>query len=277
MSQRDLMKRYDIKPDRRLGQNFLVNPDSLRKIVAAAELSPGQTVLEIGAGLGALTVLLAEQARRVITIEVDERVIQPLMEQIEPFSNVELVQGDALAIDLAALLGEEPYTVVANIPYYITSALIRKLLEHSNPAMRLILTIQKEVADRIIARDGKMSLLSLGVQLYGAPSLAGRIPAAHFYPAPKVESAILRIDVHSDTGLSPEETLAVFDTARAGFSQKRKQLKNSIAAGLGLSSDQAVSLLKEAHISPDRRPETVQVEEWKKLGLIWKQYQRAAA
>ena len=273
MSQRDLMKQYGIKPDHRLGQNFLLHPDSLNKIIAAADLRADQTVLEIGAGLGALTVFLAEEAGRVITIEVDQRLIPPLMDQIEPYDNIELVQGDALDLDIARIIGGEPYTVVANIPYYITSALIRRFLEFPNPSERLILTIQKEVADRIIAREGKMSLLSLSVQLYGEPKLAGRIPAAHFFPAPKVESAILRVDIHPNVGLSREEIEAVFQTARAGFNQKRKQLRNSISAGLGISTDEAEAMLEEAAISSTRRPETVQVEEWKALGAAWLHYQ----
>lgn len=273
MSQRDLMKQYGIKPDHRLGQNFLLHPDSLKKIIAAADLRADQTVLEIGAGLGALTVFLAEEAGRVITIEVDQRLIPPLMDQIEPYDNIELVQGDALDLDIARIIGGEPYTVVANIPYYITSALIRRFLELPNPSERLILTIQKEVADRIIAREGKMSLLSLSVQLYGEPKLAGRIPAAHFFPAPKVESAILRVDIHPNVGLSREEIEAVFQTARAGFNQKRKQLRNSISAGLGISTDEAEAMLEEAAISSTRRPETVQVEEWKALGAAWLHYQ----
>lgn len=270
MSQKDLMKRHGIKADRRLGQNFLVNQQSLERIIAAAELTSDMSVLEIGAGLGALTVLLAQSCRRVVTIEIDRRILPALEEQIAPYHNVQLVQADALEVDLHDLMGDETYIVVANIPYYITSALIRKLLEAANPAERVILTIQKEVARRIIARDGKMSLLSLGVQLYGEAHIEGRIPASHFYPAPKVESAVLSIDLHSQMDLTREEISAVFKLARAGFSQKRKQLRNSVAGGLGISSDEAAALLEAGGIDPSRRAETVSVDEWKHLACVWR-------
>ncbi len=269
MTQRELIKQYGIRPDQRLGQNFLVNQQSLEKITDAAELSEDLTVLEIGAGLGALTVLLAQQCRQVVAIEVDQRIVPVLLDQINPYPNVELVQADALDINLTELLGTEPYRVVANIPYYITSALIRKLLETPNPADRLILTIQREVAERIIAKEGKMSLLSLSVMLYGRPEIVGRIPASHFYPVPKVESAVLRVDVHEGIGAVRSEILTVFQLARAGFGQKRKKLRNSIAAGLSISADQCVDLLTSAGITPDRRAETLTVDEWKQLARVW--------
>ncbi len=269
MTQRDLINQYGIHPDHRLGQNFLVNQQSLKKITDAAELSEDLTVLEIGAGLGALTILLAQKCRRVVAVEVDQRIIPVLKDQLVPYSNVDLVQADALEIDLAELMGGDSYRVVANIPYYITSALIRKLLETPHPADRLILTIQREVAERIIAREGKMSLLSLSVMLYGIPDVVGRIPGSHFYPAPKVESAVLRVDVHEGIEVLRNEALAVFQLARAGFGQKRKKLRNSIASGLPISPDQCADMLASAGIDPDRRAETLSVEEWKQLAGTW--------
>ena len=166
---RAILKRYGLRPDKRLGQNFLVENSALGKIVEATELTTGETVLEIGPGLGALTCELAKRAALVIAVELDERLIVPLEEILTPYPNIRLISGDILLLDVERLIDSPDYLVVANIPYYITSALIRHLLEASHQPERMVLTIQREVSQRICASPGKMNLLALSVQVYGKP------------------------------------------------------------------------------------------------------------
>lgn len=260
-----LLKRYHIQPKKSLGQNFLVEPAGLMKVVDAAELSGSEEVLEIGAGLGSLTYLLAQTCARVTTVEIDRHMLEPLMEALKPFTNVQIVPGDILELDPATLVSQENYVVVANIPYYITSAIIRHLLEAAVKPSRIILTIQKEVAQRIVARDGKMSLLSLSVFVFGEPEIAGTIPAGSFFPAPDVDSAVLRIRLHPEP-LIPSSQLDLFFTlAHAGFGQKRKTLRNSLSAGLSLPANEVEARLREADIEPSRRAETLSIAEWARL------------
>ncbi len=259
-----LLRQYGLRPDKRLGQNFLVSPAGLQKVVAAAGLTADDAVLEIGPGVGSLTVLLAKQVRRVVAVELDERLRPPLEAVLRPYPQVTLVFGDILKQDVAALMGHTPYKVVANIPYYITSAVIRHLLEaHSRPE-RLVLTVQREVAERIVARPPHMSLLALSVQVFGEARLAARLPAGAFYPRPQVDSAVVRVDMTPPR--VPEAHLdAFFRLAKAGFAQRRKTLRNALAAGLGWPTAQALALLEAAGIDPRRRAETLSLEEWAAL------------
>jgi 16S rRNA (adenine1518-N6/adenine1519-N6)-dimethyltransferase len=264
----ELLRNYGLRPDKRLGQNFLVDPNALAQVLQAAEIDGEASVLEIGPGLGALTRLLARRARRVVAVELDANLLPPLYQVLAPYPNVEIVQGDILAHDPARLMGEASYRVVANIPYYITSALIRHLLEAQLKPQRLVLTVQREVAERICAGPGDLSLLALSVQVYGKPQIAARIPAGAFYPAPKVDSAVVRVDL-SDQPAIPERDLEVFfRLAKAGFSQKRKTLRNALAGGLRLTTAQSSQLLEAAGIDPMRRAETLSLEEWGKLILV---------
>lgn len=265
----ELLRRYHLRPDKSLGQNFLVDEAALRQIVAIAQIRPEQDVLEIGPGLGSLTRLLARQARRVIAVELDGRLIPPLQEMLGGQLNVEIIQGDILALDLRRVIGAGenpvPYQVVANIPYYITSALIRRLLETPRMPERLTLTVQQEVAERICAAPGEMSLLALSVQVYGAPHIAARIPAGAFYPPPQVDSAVVQIELYP-TPVIPLNRLPVFfRLAKAGFSQKRKNLRNAISGGMGWSLQQTENLLEAVDVDPRRRAETLSLEEWGRL------------
>ena len=261
-----LMKRYHIQPKKSLGQNFLVEPTGLMKVINAAELSGDEEVLEIGAGLGSLTFLLAQSCARVTTVEIDSRMLEPLGEALKPFSNVQIVSGDILELDPSKLVNQANYVVVANIPYYITSAIIRHLLEADLKPSRVILTIQKEVAQRIVARDGKMSLLSLSVFVFGEPEIAGTIPAGSFFPAPDVDSAVLRIRLHPEPLIPVEKLDQFFKLAHAGFGQKRKTLRNSLSAGLSLPAIEVEARLRKAAIEPVRRAETLSIAEW--AGLL---------
>lgn len=261
----DLLKQYGLRADKRLGQNFLQDPYALEKIVKAAEIHPTDTVLEIGPGLGSLTRYLAAAAQEVVAVELDDKLFPPLEAVIAPYNNIQLLHGDILGVEPKEIIQQQDYLVVANIPYYITSAVIRHLLESNPKPRRIVLTIQKEVSERICAGPGDMSLLALSVQVYGQPRIAARIPAGAFYPAPKVDSSVLVIDIYP----APVVPLDLLDTffllIKAGFSQKRKKLRNSISAGMHQSPAKTEILLRAAEIDPQRRAETLDLEEWGKL------------
>ncbi|NDJ85834.1 MAG: ribosomal RNA small subunit methyltransferase A [Chloroflexi bacterium] len=252
-------------PKKSLGQNFLHDPNTLARIVDCANLVPDATVLEIGAGTGLLTRRLAANVGHVIAVEADER-LKPILEaSLDGYTNVDIHWGDFLKADIMALVGDKPYSVVANLPYYITSAIIRKLLEAPNPPTQLIITVQKEVAERILAQPGEMGVLAVSVQFYGHPELISRLKPAVFWPRPEVESAVLRITVYDKPAVDVPDTDLFFRVVRAGFGQKRKQLKNALAKGLNIRSTQAQAVLEQADIQPSRRAETLALEEWAAL------------
>jgi 16S rRNA (adenine1518-N6/adenine1519-N6)-dimethyltransferase len=253
-----------IRPKKGLGQNFLVDAAHRARIVEAAELTRDDAVLEIGPGPGVLTELLADQAGRVVAVELDDRLIPFLSERFSDAPHVTIVHADIMEADPPALMGGGPYKVVANLPYYITSAVIRRLLESTPAPDVLVLTVQREVAERMVARPPDMSLLALGVQFYATGKIVGRIPAGAFYPVPKVESAVVRLDrrLAPAVDVAPEKFFAM---ARAGFSQARKQLRNSLASGLRIAATEADRLLTAAGIDPTRRAETLTLDEWAAL------------
>ncbi len=265
-----VLRRYDIRPRKGLGQNFLVSEGVRQQILEAASLRPGEWVLEIGPGLGALTERLAESAAGVVAVEFDSRLMPILAEILAGRMNVKLIEGDILEIDLSSLLPAPGYVVVANIPYNITSALIRKLMEAEQAASRIVLTIQREVAERIVAPAGKMSLLALSVQLYGEPRLVGVIPGGAFYPPPEVDSAILRVDMRPMDPQLGEHLPALFALARAGFGQRRKMLRNALASAVGLNAEQARALCASAGVDGTRRAQELTVEDWLKLAKSWR-------
>ncbi|MBN1537323.1 MAG: ribosomal RNA small subunit methyltransferase A [Anaerolineales bacterium] len=267
-----LLSQAGLRPNKRLGQNFLVDSVALGKVVEAADLTDDDAVLEVGAGLGSLTRYLAVGAGFVTAIELDERLFHVLTKVMAPFDNVRLVQGDILALDPAALFEsgtpqkiDKGYVVAANIPYYITSAVIRHLLEARRQPQRVVLTVQREVAERICAKPGDMSLLALSVQVYGEPEITARIPAGAFYPAPQVDSSVVRVRLLKDPVIPPRQLKSFFRLAKAGFSQKRKTLRNALAGGMQWSPMQAGEILQSAGIDPQRRAETLSLEEWGKL------------
>lgn len=269
-----LLKQFGLRPDKRLGQVFLVDSRSLRRIVKAATVSSEDIVLEIGPGLGSLTRYLADEASEVITIELDPRLIPALEKVLESYSNVRVINDDILNLDPSDLMGESDYLVVANIPYYITSQLIRHLLETKKKPRIIVLTIQHEVAQRICAAAGNTSLLTLSVQVYGKPEITSIIPAKSFYPRPKVDSAVVRIEIYPEPLIPPDKLDVFFRLAKAGFSQKRKTLRNSISAGLAIDTKTAADLLRRAEIDPQRRAETLSIQEWSALTAIFDdQYQ----
>jgi 16S rRNA (adenine1518-N6/adenine1519-N6)-dimethyltransferase len=200
-----------------------------------------------------------------VAVELDAGMIDALEDLLRPFDNVELVHADILEFNLGAFFPQGEYLVAANIPYYITSALLRHLLEAPNPPTRLVLTVQKEVAERICAKTGKMSLLALSVQVYGKPRIAAKIPAGAFYPPPKIDSAVVRIDLYPEP-LIPSDRLDIFFALiKAGFSQKRKTLRNAVSAGMAWEKDATEKILLQAGIDPQRRAQTLSMDEWGRL------------
>jgi len=277
MNVRRLLERWDLRPSKALGQNFLVNQTILEKIVTAAELTPGDIVLEVGAGLGTLTERLARHTGHVVAVELDQRLMPVLQSVLADFDNITLIQGDILTLDPAASISaasiQHPasstqYKVVANLPYYITSAVLRHLLEASLKPQRMVIMVQREVAERIVAKPGQMSLLAVSVQFYGRPRLLFRIKPGSFYPPPEVESAVVRVDLHATPPVPTEDTAAFFRVVRAGFAQRRKQLRNSLAAGLGQSSDEVVAKLRKVGVDPRRRAQTLSLEEWVNVACV---------
>ncbi len=261
----ELLKRYGLHASKSLGQNFLEDSNALEDILHAAEIQPEDTILEIGPGLGSLTRYLAICARQVVAVELDEKLFPPLKAVLKPHANVRLIHGDILQLSPSDLIDQPGYLVAANIPYYITSAIIRHLLENPPKPRRIVLTLQKEVAERICARPGGLSLLALSVQVYGRPRIAARIPAEAFFPAPKVDSAVLVVEVYPSPLIQPSLLETFFRLIKAGFSQKRKTLRNSLSAGLHISTTESGSLLQSANIDPMRRAETLSIEEWESL------------
>jgi 16S rRNA (adenine1518-N6/adenine1519-N6)-dimethyltransferase len=259
------LKRYDLHAHKGLGQNFLQDPLALEKISTSAQIQQTDTVLEIGPGLGSLTRYLAVSAKEVIAVELDEKLLAPLQAVLSPYQNIRVIHGDILKLSPKDLDLERHYVVVANIPYYITSAVIRHLLESEPKPRRIVLTVQKEVAQRICAKPGDMSLLALSVQIYGEPRIAAAIPANAFFPAPKVDSAVLVVDIFPAPRIQEELLDTFFRLIKAGFSQKRKTLRNSLSSGLRISPPAAADLLTRADIDPQRRAETLSIEEWEQL------------
>ncbi len=260
-----LLKRYGLRAEKRLGQNFLQDPLALAKIAAISEIESTDSVLEIGAGLGSLTRYLSVLAREVVAVELDDKLVPVLRGVIKPYANVRLIHGDILKLQPKELGLSPNYIVAANIPYHITSAIIRHLLESEPKPRRIVLTVQKEVAERICSNPPDMSLLALSVQVYGKPNIEAHIPAGAFFPAPKVDSAVVRIEVYA-APLIPRSFLPqFFKLIKAGFSQKRKTLRNALAAGLKISAGEAEILLSKAGIESRRRAETLNLDEWKIL------------
>ncbi len=261
MSVRQLLRQYGLRPRKGLGQNFLEDEAALGRIVAAAELGPDDVVLEIGPGLGTLTRRLAERAGRVVAVELDRQLVAVLADTLADRPNVEIIHGDILEVAPASLFSI-PYKVVANLPYYITSAVLRHLLEAEVRPELMVLTVQREVAQRLTATPDDMSLLAVSVQFYGQPRIVARIPAGAFYPAPKVDSAVVRIDVYDRRPVAVDDVAAFFAVVRAGFASRRKMLRNALSRGLSRPVAEVEAALRQAGVDPRRRAETLSVAEW---------------
>jgi 16S rRNA (adenine1518-N6/adenine1519-N6)-dimethyltransferase len=262
------LRQSDLRARKRLGQHFLVDGEVLSLILATADLKPDDTVVEVGPGLGILTRELAKRAGKVMAVELDDGLAALLKRTLVDFHNVTIVNGDVLKIEPKELSKGQEYKVVANLPYYITSPVLRHFLESKAKPQAMVVMVQKEVAGAIAAKPGAMSLLSVSVQFYGEPEIVGNVPPESFYPAPEVSSAIVRINVYSRPRVDVDEA-GFFEVVRAGFAAPRKQLANSLAKGLGEEKADVLPMLKEANIDPQRRAETLSVEEWAGLWRVF--------
>ena len=259
-----LLKKYNLRPSRRLGQNFLVDEKVLRKIIEAAELSKNDIVLEIGPGIGNLTVKLAKRVKKVVAVEKDQRMIEILKETLKDFKNVKIIKADILKFSPKIYnLKSKIYKVVANIPYYLTSPLIRKFVEtvEVKPQL-LVLMVQKEVAQRICTKPPDMSILAVSVQFYAKAEIISFVSKKSFWPQPTVDSAIIKIIPRKSALPIRVNPLLFFKVVRAGFSQPRKQLANNFSKKLGIDKIKVREWLLKNKIQPTQRAETLNLEDW---------------
>lgn len=259
----ELLKREKLWAQKKLGQNFLVNPAVLEQIVKAADLKPSDFVLEIGPGPGILTEQLAKRANSVTAIELDRSIIPVLQKNLGDARNVEIIHADALKTTLPT----HEYKVVANIPYYITSPLLNHFLQPRKPdelrPSLLVLLVQKEVAQKICARDGDHSVLSLQVQVFGKPSMVCSVGKGSFFPQPKVDSAVIRIETYPEPRVS--DVGLFFRMIKGAFGQKRKKLSNTLPNALNLKPADTAEFFRTSGVSPDARPQNVSLDEWNAL------------
>lgn len=267
----EIMKCNDIAFTKSLGQNFLIDENILNKVVAVAEVTKDDYILEVGPGIGALTAALANRAKKVVAIEIDKGIIPVLRKSVEDFDNVEVIEGDVLKVDLAKLAQENfdssDFKVVANLPYYITTPVIMKLLSAQLPIRVMVFMVQKEVAQRMSALPGskEYGALSVAVQFYSKARTEFKVPPSAFMPRPKVDSAVVRLK----TGKPPvevEDTQLFFKVVRLAFLHRRKTLGNALAMGdLGLDRESIRNILTDLGIDPQRRGETLSLQEFAKI------------
>lgn len=268
-----ILQKHDIHFQKKFGQNFLVDPHVLEKIVEAAEVGENDFVLEVGPGIGTMTQYLCERARQVLAVEIDKKLIPVLGETLSPYSNVEVICGDILKQDIAEIARRynagKPIKVVANLPYYITTPIIMSLFESHVPLENVTVMVQKEVADRMKAEPGTKDYgaLSLAVQYYALPYLAARVPQNCFIPRPNVGSAVIRLSVRERPKVAVKDEGLMFRLIRASFNQRRKTLQNALANGGGLScsKEEIGKVIQEAGLAPSVRGETLGLEEFAAL------------
>ena len=257
------LKKNNFWTNKSLGQNFLINPEIIKKIIDASGVKPKDNVIEVGPGPGILTMALLEAEAKVIAIELDDRLIPHLQELKKTNPHLNVVHADALKTELPT----EPYKLVANIPYYITSPLISHYLQPKNPGelrpQTIVLLIQKEVAQKICVKDGDHSVLSLQVQIFGKPSIVDYVSKNNFFPAPKVDSAILKIDVYPEPAV--EDIKLFFRLIKVAFAQRRKTLSNSLRSGINTTKEGLAELLKKSGIEPTIRPQELSVKDWNRI------------
>jgi 16S rRNA (adenine1518-N6/adenine1519-N6)-dimethyltransferase len=265
---KNLLTQHGLSPKKSLGQNFIYDDYVLARIVDAAELNPEDDVLEIGPGLGSLTRHLAHAAKRVVAVELDDRLIPIFKEQLDSYANVELVHNDILDVNPAEYFQQE-YKVVANVPYYITGAILRHLLTSRVKPKTVVLTVQYEVAERLTAEPGDLSLLAVSVQFYGRVEIVDKIKAGAFWPRPDVDSAVIRIALYEERVVEPADEDALFKLVKAGFSQKRKQLQKNLRM-IGGDKNEVRQKLELAGIDGRRRAETLNLDEWAAVFQVFK-------
>ena len=268
----ELCKVNKIKPQKSRGQNFLVSSEVYNQIVATADLAKTDLVLEVGPGLGLLTERLAKQAQKVLAVELDGQLVAYLRKKVqaENIDNLEIVSADILRADeLLPDLKTKPYKIVANLPYNITAVFLRKFWELNNKPSLMVLLLQKEVAERLAAGPGAMSLLTLAGQIYGRAEIIKGVPAESFYPAPKVDSAIIKL---TPAPVKIENATAFWRLARIGFSARRKMLKNNFANGLKISNEIIMTALHKCALGDKVRPQELSLKDWQNLFAELKEF-----
>ncbi len=259
-----ILKTFHLHADKKLGQNFLISPSTLQAIVHAAGLGPGDTVLEVGPGIGTLTQGLAETGCQVVAIELDKRLIPVLAKTLDGYDNVRIVHGDVLKLDLLQTVGAPRFQLVANLPYYITTPIILRMLEERLPIDRLVTMVQLEVAERMVAKPGgkDYGALSVAVQYYSEPSIVMEVPPNSFYPAPAVTSAVIRCDIRKKPPVEITDERLFFRIVKAAFGQRRKMLSNALRA---TGASDIPAWLERAGIDGNRRGETLSLQEFAAL------------
>ncbi|MEZ7539907.1 16S rRNA (adenine(1518)-N(6)/adenine(1519)-N(6))-dimethyltransferase RsmA [Veillonella rogosae] len=265
-----ICKRFDIKMSKKLGQNFLIKRGIVDEIVHAAELTPGEPVLEVGPGIGTLTQGLAQSGADVTAIELDRRLLEVLDTTLASYDNVRIVHGDVLKLDVPTIMNHKPFKVVANLPYYITTPIIMSLLESKLPIERLVVMVQKEVALRMVAQPGTKDYgaLSVAVQYYTEPDIVLDVPPKSFLPAPAVTSSVIRCVLRDKPPVDVIDEKLFFRVVKAGFAQRRKTFANTMKT-TGLSKDRIEELLAKANIDGQRRGETFTLQEFADVANAW--------
>ena len=265
-----ICKRFDIKMSKKLGQNFLIKRGIVDEIVKAADLQEGEPVLEIGPGIGTLTQGLAQSGANVTAIELDTRLLEVLDTTLAQYSNVTIVHGDVLKLDVPSIMNHKPFKVVANLPYYITTPIIMSLLESRLPIERLVVMVQKEVALRMVAKPGTKDYgaLSVAVQYYTKPDIVLDVPPKSFLPAPAVTSSVIRCVLRDKPPVDVVDEKLFFRVVKAGFAQRRKTFANTMKT-TGLSKDRIEELLVKANIDGQRRGETFTLQEFADVANAW--------
>ena len=265
-----ICKRFDIKMSKKLGQNFLIKRGIVDEIVHAAELTPGEPVLEVGPGIGTLTQGLAQSGADVTAIELDRRLLEVLDTTLASYDNVRIVHGDVLKLDVPTIMNHKPFKVVANLPYYITTPIIMSLLESKLPIERLVVMVQKEVALRMVAKPGTKDYgaLSVAVQFYTEPDIVLDVPPKSFLPAPAVTSSVIRCVLRDKPPVDVIDEKLFFRVVKAGFAQRRKTFANTMKT-TGLSKDRIEELLEKANIDGQRRGETFTLQEFADVANAW--------
>ena len=265
-----ICKRFDIKMSKKLGQNFLIKRGIVDEIVHAAELTPGEPVLEVGPGIGTLTQGLAQSEADVTAIELDRRLLEVLDTTLASYDNVRIVHGDVLKLDVPSIMNHKPFKVVANLPYYITTPIIMSLLESKLPIERLVVMVQKEVALRMVAKPGTKDYgaLSVAVQYYTEPDIVLDVPPKSFLPAPAVTSSVIRCVLRDKPPVDVIDEKLFFRVVKAGFAQRRKTFANTMKT-TGLSKDRIEELLAKANIDGQRRGETFTLQEFADVANAW--------
>ncbi|MGN8831498.1 16S rRNA (adenine(1518)-N(6)/adenine(1519)-N(6))-dimethyltransferase RsmA [Selenomonas montiformis] len=261
-----ILKAFGLHMSKKLGQNFLIDAGIVQGIVDAAQIHPGDHVLEIGPGIGTLTQGLAEAGADVTAVELDKKLPAVLAETLKAYDRVRIVPGDILKVDIPALMGQEPFKVVANLPYYITTPILMTLLERRLPITMMVTMVQKEVAERMTARPGSRSYgaLSVAVQYYTEPEIVLNVPPRSFIPAPEVDSVVIACRVRSVPAVKVSEEKMFFRVVRAAFGQRRKTLANALRGG-GFPKEQVRAAMERAQMDPQRRGETLSLEEFGRL------------